>query len=350
MRIAIIGASSQVGSSLSYYLKLEGVDVVCFTRSSYSDIFFKVLGIHCEHINLSDRDDVREKLKNFDGVVDFGYPTGQLFSIKKSIRENLKIILSCMPQKAKFFYMSSITAYGMPLGQKYIRNYLIPRSSYAYLKRFAEKIVRHTGSKLGINAYNFRLGQVHGILQSVNTSFRSKLNTNFAKVDGRPDELTNTIFVGAICEGILKCINENIKPGTYTLVSTPQWTLEELYGYYIDYYNLPINLAYLPSSPHGKTRSFAKNLFGYFKRYRSLLEIYILMNVPSIAVKLKGKFRISQVKAEVIADRNAFIDFNLLGTPSGELLYLNSSRVETIKEAEIKFDRYYQNELMKNRK
>src|SRR4029077_18703572 len=111
-------------------------------------------------------------------VVDFTLPSGELYSIPKSIDTIMENIISGLSGDQKYIYMSSIMAYGMPPAEKNIKSYLIPRSSYAFIKRKAETRPLQLGRKYKIKTYNFRLGQVHGFLQSVNTSFREKLHHN----------------------------------------------------------------------------------------------------------------------------------------------------------------------------
>ena len=116
-------------------------------------------------------------------------------------------------------------------------------SSDLYIKRTIEKFTTAQGKERGIRVYNFRLGQVHGFLQSVNGSFRKKLSeSDLAVLDGNPDDPVNIIFIHPLCEAIVHCIEGRHRPGLYTLVSNPQWTLQELYEYYLNYYAVYNNL------------------------------------------------------------------------------------------------------------
>jgi hypothetical protein len=88
------------------------------------------------------------------------------------------------------------------------------------LREKAEKKCLKMGRSYGVRTYNFRLGQVHGFLQSVNTSFREKLlKNNIAYIDGGQDDLTNTVFISTVSEAIIKFCKGNETPGTYTLIS-----------------------------------------------------------------------------------------------------------------------------------
>jgi len=178
LKVAIFGASSQVGSSVAFYLKhFTAHQPFCFIRSKYSAVFFEMADITTIAADISDTALLREHLKDMDIVLDFTFPAGQVFQIPKLIAQNFESIISAMPAKAAFVHMSSIMAYGMPSEEKQLRSYTFPRASYGYTKREAEKNANKTGAKYGIKVFNFRLGQVHGFLQSVSSSFREKLSS-----------------------------------------------------------------------------------------------------------------------------------------------------------------------------
>src|SRR5580658_10439840 len=103
MRIGVIGASSQVGCSVAYFLHRHSeLEVKCFIRSPRSRIYFDLLGIPVESIDLPDRAALAVALRDCDVVLDFTYPTGQLFSIKRQLRENTEQIISVMKRGAAY--------------------------------------------------------------------------------------------------------------------------------------------------------------------------------------------------------------------------------------------------------
>ena len=351
MRIGIVGASSQVGSSVALYLKKYlHVEVICFVRSGYSKAFFDLVGITIDDIDVNNKPQLKSKFSQLDAIIDFSYPSGQLFEIKASLKISIENIISCLPPQATYIYMSSIMAYGMSAEERYVGNYFFPRSTYAFLKRYAEKIVRRFGRKYSIKVYNFRLGQVHGVLQSVNSSFREKLSkNNIAFVNGGPSELTNTVFVNSVSDAILECVKGKEIPGTYTLISSPQWSLKELYDYYVQYYNFPIEIIYAPEEKKKIRYSFG--VFGFLRKYRPLLETYFLMNLPRVLIKVKGRYRESEASGlggKSIADGMKYIDFNLLGKPGNKVISTNSS-VSVVNEKEREFENYYLKLLDNNR-
>jgi len=344
--IGILGASSQVGSSVALYLKkFPEVRVICFIRSDYSKIFFELFGIEYRKLEESDETASRAAFEPLDVILDFRYPAVQMHQILTRSKEDIGKTLAAMRPGTTYFYMSSIMAYGMPDEKKWIAHYRFPRSSYSYIKRALEKFTVQEGRKKGIHIYNYRLGQVHGFLQSVNGSFRKKLGeTNVALIDGNPDDPVNTIFIYPLCEAIVSCVKGVHPPGLYTLVSEPQWTLFQLYDYYNrEYCNGSVSLEFHPAVEGKPGRSPLQRMIDVARPYRALVETYVLMKLPSLAVTMKGKFRQGQLsggKNRVYADME-YIDFNLLGVPPLQRIEGLTANPETIREREKEMEAYY---------
>lgn len=353
-RIGILGASSQVGSSVAYFLrKFPEVQVTCFIRSSYSKVFFDLFEIEYQILNTDDDAGLREKIRSMDVILDFGYPSGQLHEILERSKGNIGKLLAQMKKGSTYFYMSSIMAYGMPDSEKWIRHYYFPRTSYSYIKRSIEKYTLAKGKALGIQIFNFRLGQVHGFLQSVNGSFRKKLSdSDIALVDGRPDDPVNIIFIYPLCEAIIQCIKGLHRPGLYTLISSPQWTLKELYDYYLRYYRLPAHIEFAPAGVKKKSKSFLQKGIDLVRPYRSLLETYVLMRIPGLAVRLKGRFRQSELlRLESPAGGEMeYIDFNLLGKPPFDVIPGLTADPERIFQLEKEQEEYYNTAIISKRR
>jgi len=355
MRIGIIGGSSQVGSSLALYFKhFSNTDVVCFVRSTYSTIFFELFDIAFDKIDFNDSEKLQQQFQGLDAVIDCSYPAVQLYDILPAIRRNLNAIITAMPESAIFIYMSSIMAYGMPPEEKYVKHYAIPRSSYAYIKRQAEREVVRLCEKYDRKGYNFRLSQVHGFLQSVSNSFRGKLSISpAAYISGSAQELTNTIFINSVCAAVLKCVSGEVKPGLYTLVSQPQWTLEELYTYYTVHYDIDSRLHFFDEKarPLRKESSFISAILGRAKKYRPMLETYVLLRLPNFFVELKGRYRQSEVYRTVnSAHTTEPIHENLLGPPPLATINSIESSVTEVAAHEKKMEDFYNKIIAGNRK
>jgi len=343
--IGILGASGQVGASVALYLKkFSGIETICFIRSSYSTIFFDLYNIPFQHIDFENEFLLKEKIGSLDVILDFRYPAGQLHQILSESKKNISRILSVMKKGSKYFYMSSIMAYGMPDNEKRIANYYLPRTSYSYIKRKIERFVVSKGGQEDVQIYNFRLGQVHGFLQSVNASFRKKLaEKNIALIDGAPGDLVNIIFVYPLCEAIIHCANDKCKPGLYTLVASPQWSLQDLYEYYIQYYNRKAHLEFVQQKSKNKRKSLLQHTIDFAKPYRSLVETYILMNFPSMSTRIKGSFRKNELinSRNILIGKQEFIDFNLLGTPGISLIPGLTTEPLKIMQIEKEMEAFY---------
>jgi nucleoside-diphosphate-sugar epimerase len=345
--IGIFGASSQVGSSVALYLKkFPGIKTVCFIRSSYSQVFFELLDIDFQYIDFNNETELKEKIGSLDVILDFGYPAGQLHDILSLSKNNIGKTMQAMKSGGIYFYMSSIMAYGMPDNEKWIHNYTIPRTSYAYIKRSIEKFTSNTGRKTGIKIYNFRLGQVHGFLQSVNGSFRKKLaDSNIALIDGEPCTPVNIIFIYPLCEAIIKCIEGIHPPGLYTLVSHPQWTLKELYEYYNQQaYHANTDLEFSPADAVKKnSRSLFQRGIDLVRPWRSMVETYILMKFPALTIAIKGRFRQNELlnQTKRVNAKLEYIDFNLLGSPSFPVIPGLTTAPDKMLTIETETEAYY---------
>ena len=350
MRIGIIGASSQVGSSLALHLKQHaGIVPVCFIRSTYPAIFFDMAGIEYRVIDLADESKLKKNFADIDLFIDCSYPSGQLYEIAHEIRQQLKALFAAMPASAPFIYCSTIMAFGMPDGQKRVKNYIIPRSTYAHLKRVAEKNVNNLARQYNKPCFIFRLGQVHGFLQSVNSSFREKLSMNkVVTLDGAPGDLVNIIFIETLAEAVIKVGREEIPPGTYSLVNHPQWTLQQLYDHYTSYYSFEKKIQFVSGLDAADKKPWYKVSMNSLKKYRGLLEAFFLIRSKKIYIKVKGKYRVNNVMRSANgATTPGYTDFHLLGQNPGRLISGLSSSTTFMLEAETKMEAVYNNYLEK---
>jgi nucleoside-diphosphate-sugar epimerase len=341
MRIGIIGASGQVGCSVAYYLARSGVEVVCFTRSGRAEALFGLLGIRFERIEF-DISSMKPRLLGLDAVLDFSYPGGQAHELKRELLANLAVVLSSMPPDSTFIYMSSIMAFGMDPNDTYLAPRLFSRTPYSRMKRLAEDIVESAKRRDSLAAYNLRLGQVHGVIQSISLSFKEALREQLTiRSNGRENDLTNTIFPVSICEAILACVRREVLPGTYTLVSSPQWTVRELYDYYSESCGVSTAIEFEDREAKALTPgSVLHAVAGAANAHRQLIEAYGLMYLPGIAVKLKGRFRVMEASRDGASSRargRVRIHHHLLG-PAPDVLPTKTSSRAMVLAAERKFE------------
>lgn len=351
MKIGIIGASSQVGSSLALHLKEHpGIVPVCFIRSAYPAVFFDISGIEYRVIDLHNQTALKRDFEDINLFIDCSYPSGQLYEIADEIKRQLKIFFAAMPAEASFIYCSTIMAFGMPDGQKQVKNYFIPLSTYAHLKRIAEKTVNRIANQYNISAFIFRLGQVHGFLQSVNTSYREKLSMNKTiTLDGNPTDLVNIIFIETLAEAVIRVGLKEMATGSYSLVNYPQWTLKQLYDYYISCYSLENKVQFIKDIKSSTKRSGYKISLAPLKKYRALLETFFLIRNKKIYIKVKGKYRRMNVRHSVnVNTKSDYTDFHLLGKNPGLLINGLSSEPHYILNKEKNIEKSYNMHIENN--
>lgn len=348
MKIGIIGASSQVGSSLAFYLKhFSGAEPVCFIRSGYSRVFFEMAGLTYVTTDIKDSNALRQAFSSLDGVIDCTYPSGQLYEIPESIRENLKAIISALPENSFFIYMSTIMAFGMPTGFRTVKHFTIPQTTYSFIKRKAENITDTLCAKFNVRGYNFRLGQVHGFLQSVNGSYREKFRYgDVIRVNGKPDDLVNVIFIPTLAEAILKAAGDQIKPGLYSLVNEPQWTLQQLHDFYFSYYEYGNAVVFDSAGKTGIRQSTKKFIANHVRKWRPLLESYILLKREELYKKVKGRFRVSEMAGSAYVKSETYTDFHLIGRNPGKLISGMHCSVTQVIEKEKQMEEKYDQLLL----
>lgn len=343
MKIGILGASSQVGSSLAFYFKkMANVEPVCFIRSTYSVPFFNIAKIEYRLIGPTSEWKA-ELFQDLDILIDCTYPTGQLYEINGQIKQQLKSIFPLLQKNTVFIYMSTIMAFGMPDGHKKVTHFTVPRTTYAYLKRVAEKLVHQLAHKYNIRGYSFRLGQVHGFLQSVNASYREKMSFNQDIVlDGCPDDPANIVFISTLAEAVISTIENGIKPGIYSLVECPQWALGQLYLYYKKYYSLENKLTFKKHTGILLSTDIKKSsIANLIKKCRSIIEVFFLIKNKFLYIKIKGKYRVANSKKSppTYLPKEQFTDFHLLGENPGPFIPGLVSDFQNVfdKEKEMEF-------------
>lgn len=340
-KILIYGASSQVGSSVALFLSRKKLaSCTCLIRNANSSIFFEINEIPFHITTKLSGEELRGLVQSHDAVLDFTYPSGQANTILSAIKENMRHIIKQMNAKQPYFHMSSIMAYGFPDGNKNLKHYHIPRTSYGYIKRNAELAAKKLGAKYNVPIYNFRLGQVHGFLQSVNASYRSKLCSNAnIYLDGKANDSVNIIFIHSLSYAILDCIGYKYQPGLYTLVNEPQWSLQELYEYYTNTYKIDSNIIYQPQLIARKTNNIKQSILGLTKKYRQILETYVLFKLPFLYKRVKGKFR--QVNVGKMQNQIDYTDFHILGKPSSAIIPTKFSNLNEVTRIEKEMEKLY---------
>jgi len=225
-RVAVLGANGQVGTELCFYLKVMGFcEPIAITRSPNSTALLSRAGIDCRSGDLAKPQIAAKQLNDCDLIFDLALPNGKnLHETKRMLRARTTSIFSVARPSKGFVLASTTSVYRFSASLPFFRNY---RS----MKLFSERLSQSLGAKHGVPVYVFRLGEVHGELQSCSNSLRRDLLRNTRPIHV-PDQPSNAIFVFSIAEAIRTVLFERTTPNIYTMISQPVWSFADLVEWY----------------------------------------------------------------------------------------------------------------------
>ena len=216
-RVLILGATGQIGKELSLELKnFKDFNIISHCRTLVSASFFKHNGMEYIVGDLNDKNIISE-IFNSDLIFDLAAPnSGSLKEIKTFYKDRLDLIFGNMKKNSKFIFASSMNAFGIDEKRKILKNYFFSSSIYASNKRYAEKYIRKLGKHNSISTYILRLGEVHGNYQRSSIEIIKLINEGYVfEIPNTPAWIT---FVSLIKDSIINILNDQEKPGLYTLV------------------------------------------------------------------------------------------------------------------------------------
>ena len=333
--IAILGANGQVGTEVCLYLsKMQNIKVIPICRTKYSSVFLRKCGLECRHSNLENTEELTRILKDCDLIADFTKPSGLPSELNKLSKRIISNVLKCAPLNSSFVYASSMMAYGMGKDTRLFQPYIFARTVYGQSKRYCEKLAFQLGKQYHKDIYVLRLGQVHGALQSISRIILNELNNETIVV---PSSLSYTVFVFSIAEALTNIAYGKEKPGLYTLISSPEWSWEEIHRFYCKQVNVHPELILINYNIK-KTffQSIYKSAKNYFlnplSKYAEVIASYLLSNFPilekrSMAIYYcyKAGVQISQMNRLNVF--KPYSDFIVDKIPGKRLKSLSDSKV-----------------------
>lgn len=326
INIVILGANGQVGTEVCLYLSMQpDVQISGMVRAQYGAILLELAGIPWTVLDYHKISPASaEVLSHADAVVDCTFPAGQQQQLIPLIEQNTRAVMQVMKKGATYIHSSSISAFGMPNNSPALKNYRIARTSYAKVKRMAEKRITNLGKKHSINTCHLRLGQVHGVLQSVTRQLKSMIQRGGFTAIGDPDVLCNVAFAHSVAEAYKQAALGKIADGQIqTVVANPQWTLSQLYATYQHLSSHDFKVKYKTTQVASKRTSLVNRAVRLATPFRSILESQVLPLFPRLAPRLKGEYRIQSVLRDRTqpAAFNEFAPvFNLVGPVPGAIV------------------------------
>ena len=295
-RIGFLGGNSQLAAELAVYATIQGdVEAVCFLRSEFSAPFFRLLGISYHLIDYrAVSSEAREALAGCEAVIDCSFPASQVQDTLPQITLVTRQVMDGLKPGTRYIYMSSIMAFGMSPTADTVRHCYIPRTGYAWIKRKAEEIVLESAGKHQLRAYVFRLGQVHGVLQSVSQHFRQSLSAGVVRTTGNPESVTTAVFSHSVFEAILRCLRDELsEQSVFALVAIPQWSLDSLFSFYRSYYGIDCKIVFIGCAHPGQhgVQILKVQLQKMVSSSRGIIEPFMIRTAPQVVPRLKGLFR-----------------------------------------------------------
>jgi nucleoside-diphosphate-sugar epimerase len=335
--IAIVGANGQVGQEVCLFLSLrKDVTVVPISRTTYGTALLTRLGLSCRVGSVEDPSRAKDLLSGCDLVADFALPRGLCADVR---RVTHTLIMNCVtnaPAGACYVYASTLMAFGTGPSEKEFRWRRIPRTLYASNKRYGERLALGFARKNRRDAFILRLGEVHGELQRVSKGVESQMRPQTAYI---PDCPGYSVFCYTIAEALVNIALGKETPGAYSLVSSPEWTWEEMYRYLaarvgIDPEIVLVNEASAAGSMLQRIASCSRfagaPVAAALRRNRELLGSVFFRFFPGSETTLRAKWLTRQASAQIAEGRRStqYWPFApMWGTPPGRrLASLSDSR------------------------
>ncbi len=347
--IVILAANGQVGLELCLYLRdFENICLKAIVRTEYAATILKRLSIQCLVGDISKSEAIQEAINQADLVVDLAAPSsGFVNEIKKFYQLRLSEIFTYMRKETSFVFASTQAAFGYkePI-HTVLKYYFFPRSVYAANKRYAERLCKKLGKRYGINTYIFRLGEVHGVLQTSRAVIKDKINKDYTfTINNTP---ANTIFIFEIAKALENITQQKESPGLYTMVSNHSWTWLEIIQYYAKEDNKSLKINFIESQSNGIAQSFVSlknSIFSYlFLRRDTWMANFTFLShlLPSMQHKvIRGRID------RIVKEQHLNPEFTHLGRFTGVLPGKRMQSIPDIKSDISNKEMFIQNELKK---
>lgn len=249
-RIAILGANGQVGTEISLRLRdVPEVQVVPIARNVSGSAFLRSNGLECRHGRISDPAEAASLIGDCDVVANFALSNTAIPRVDRDInRQIIRSMVAAAKPGAPIIFASTMMVHAP--GMKFWSP-----DSYGLEKLAAERIFRRLCATSQHPAFVFRLGHVMGEMQNITRKICGEIRDGKVALPRQGLLASNTAFTASIVEAIVQITRAQMtrtptqgaqttpKPGTYDLITFPQWTWLDVYKYYAAQLRLPLQLA-----------------------------------------------------------------------------------------------------------
>jgi dTDP-4-dehydrorhamnose reductase len=296
-RVVILGANGQVGTELCPLLAMgNSLHVTAVTRSEFSQAVLHRLGVRC----VADREDELSRLlASCDVLVDLAMPSGKnVAALRKRIVSRARELHRQLRPGATMVYASTMSVFCLDPD--------VPRFTiYGSTKRLGERIHRRLGPKTEHKLYVLRLGQVHGAMQGCSVELMQALRRS--KHVEVPDIASFTVFVSSIAEAIERIAEGGVREGTYTMMSEPAWSWQEMVEWFAKEADLSVNVTTYRVAPPSSVWRRAliagrSSLMKWAERHRERLSTCLWYVRPKLAERLIADRYVRIARQHLLAD------------------------------------------------
>src|ERR1022692_2748293 len=301
-RIAIVGANGQVGAEVCLRLReAEGIEVGPVVRNVSGSAFLRLNGMDCRHGRIGDPGDAERLIGDCDAVVNFALSTTAIPRVDREVnRKIVRGILAGAKSGATIVVASTIMVYAPAVKFRFL-------DSYGLEKLIVEKMFGRLCRASPHPFFVFRLGHVMGDLQNITRKMCGQIRGGRVALPHQGCTGSNTVFTATIVEGIVQAAGGVQPPGTYDLITSPQWSWLEVYAYYAAQLQVPLELAEVddvhhPQSKSGGAGGLVHRWLGYLTHNQSLRErlMFLLAFLPAeLNQRIYSQYLRTRARAEI---------------------------------------------------
>ena len=235
-RIAVLGANGQVGAELCLILRNHPeIELIPVCRNRGGSAFLRYYGLPCRHGLPADPAQAAALFGDCDIIVNSALGQGAPKKIREVEQTLIANSLAYAPPHARIIYFSTLMVQGDPRPGAWVRW----RGAYGRAKLRSERVLWARGRRTDKETYILRLGHVCGELQNITFDIRDRIRTGRVILPAS-DGASNTLYTSTLADAVLKIAAGKEKPGTYDLVSFPEWTWRQVYEYEAEQLRLPL--------------------------------------------------------------------------------------------------------------
>jgi nucleoside-diphosphate-sugar epimerase len=307
-RVAILGANGQVGSEISLRLTgVEDIQPVPIARNVSGSAYLRLNGMECRHGRLTDPAAARDLIGDCDVVINFALSmTGIPRTDREINRQIIRNVVTAAKPGAAIVFASTIMVYAPGV------KFWLP-DSYGLEKLISERMFLRLCRASHRPAFVFRLGHVMGDLQNITRKICSEIRNGTVALPHQGQRASNTVFTASIVEAIVRVATGALNPGTYDLITSPQWGWLDVYKYYAAQLGLQLHLARPEQIRNSKSGLVGSGLsmrqfFRYLANHHALTErlTFLLAFLPrTVNQKIYLQYLQTRASTEINALRES---------------------------------------------